>query len=147
MGKVMDELNQWSTGHLCPNPICYIVNGILQYLAVMQNDIGQCKSDFGNAFSNFTTAYRLLVNNSAGVGPANGDEIQLRHNEARIKEGLLDFSNGLRDIATGVADCHLSDLAQIMDQLAGKLAIPPVIRVAETFIQILVDGHEIELEV
>merc|ERR1712190_88478 len=29
--KVMNQLSEWTTGHLCTSPACYIVSGALQY--------------------------------------------------------------------------------------------------------------------
>merc|ERR1712203_757826 len=64
LGKVMDQLSKWTTGHLCTSPVCYVVSGVLQYLADMEGDFGACKCDFQDAWGNFTSAFHLLIDNS-----------------------------------------------------------------------------------
>lgn len=147
VGKVMSQMSEWTTGHLCTNPICYVVNGVLQYLAAMQNDIGSCKSDFGRAFGNFTEAYHLLVDKSVNRGGVDGDAIQFGSKASDIKKGVQDLGFAIKNIAAGVEDCHLTELANILEQLAVKLDLVPEIQWVETLLKIVIEGHEIELEV
>jgi len=147
LGKVMDQLSEWTTGHLCTSPICYIVNGVLQYLAALRVDFAKCKSDFGNAFGNFSAAYNALVDKSVNDGGLQGGNLQFEHNKRSIKDGLLDLSYGLKGIAAGVEDCHLSEFVDILDKLAVKLGIAPEVQFLETLVKILIEGHEIEVEI
>jgi hypothetical protein len=147
MAKVMDELSQWTTGHLCTSPICYVVNGVLQYLADMQNDIGKCQSDFKGAMGNFSAAYNAIIDQSYNYGGVDGGLQKFTHDSSKIKEGILDIGYALKNIAAGIRDCHLAELAEILEQLAEKFGIAPQIQWVEELIKILIEGHDIENEI
>jgi len=147
MGQVMNDMSQWTTGHLCSEPICYVVSGVLQYLAALQNDIGKCKSDFSNTFGNFSAAYHVLVDSSVNSGGAYGGMLQFKHDKAAIKESLLDLSYGIKGIVAGLKDCHLAEFAEILEAVAVKLGVAPEIQFIETLVKILIEGREIENEI
>jgi len=108
LGKVMNQLSEWTTGHLCDSPVCYIVNGVLQYLAALKNDIGACKSDFGSAFGNFTEAYNLLVDKSVNYGGIYGGNLAFTRDEGKIKQATLHGDEGA---ATGDEDASAEEEA------------------------------------
>merc|ERR1711881_80204 len=59
-----------------------------------------------------------------------------------IKDAIKDIGLGLEDIAAGVSDCHLDELADLLTKLAAELAFPEVSWIAEV-LHIIVNGAEI----
>merc|ERR1712232_686398 len=106
---VMDQLSQWTKGHACTEPFCYVVIGILEFFGDIQGDIQNCKADFKSAFSNFSDAFHLLHNSTLLPQAEAGSDFLFSRDESSIKRGVRDIGYGLRDVAKGVADCHLQD--------------------------------------
>jgi hypothetical protein len=146
MGKMLDTLSQWTKGHSCTNDFCYIVLGMFEFLGDIQGDIRNCKSDFENAFANFTEGYHLLRNHTADHA-AKGKSHDFFFSTAHVKEGLGHIGHGLLDVAKGTSDCHLGDLAKVISELAVKLGIAPEVVWVEETLRILIDAVQIEQEI
>jgi len=144
LGKVMDQLSQWTAGHACTSDFCYVVLGIFQYLGDIQGDIRHCTSDFELAFSNFSAAFDGM--HDATKGKAIGD-FPFKTDPSAIQGGIRDIGYGLLDVAHGVKDCQLQALADIIEQLALKLGVAPEVQWVEEALRILIKGVEIEQEV
>jgi hypothetical protein len=148
IGKVMEQLSQWTKGHACTNPFCYVVLGIFEFLGDIQNDIRNCESDFKSAFGNFSGAYKELYDGNRSSH--NSDFAFLlapEQNYSNIKAGVRDIGYGLLDVAKGTKDCHLDDLAAIISKLAIKLGVVPEVAWLEEALHILIEGVQIENEV
>ena len=155
---MMNQLSQWTTGHSCTSPICYVLTGIMQYLGDIQGDIKSCEADLQQSWGNFTAAYGALHKSSA-------TELALSHRQLvtqnylssndfafntdpnAIKTGIRDIGYGFTDIAKGVNDCHLQELAEILTDLAAKLGLTPEVQFLEDVLKILINGVEIENEI
>jgi len=141
LGQVMTTLSQWTTGHACTSPFCYVVLGIFQYLGDVQGDIRACEGDFESAFHNFTAAVDVMRSSTAHGGFPFSSDVN------KLKEGIRYIGYGLAEVADGVSDCHLSQLADILSRLATKLGLAPEIEWVEEVLHILIDGVEIEHEI
>ena len=144
MGKVMNELSQWTKGHACNSNFCYIVIGVMQFMGDIQGDLQNCEADFKHSMGNFTAAAQDLIDQQhSGVDHL----IHFNHDNDHIKQGIQEIGYGFRDIAQGVSDCHLQELADLLAQLAAKLGIAPEISWVEELLQILINGVHIENEI
>ena len=86
-------------------------------LGDLSGDIRSCEADFSHAFGNFSAAFKLLYNASAQTGPSHDFAFDVNG----IKPGIRAIGYGMLDVAAGVKDCHLQDLADILGELATKL--------------------------
>jgi len=143
MGKVMTQLSEWTAGHACTSDFCYVVLGIFQFLGDIQGDIRACESDFSLAFHNFSAAVTVMTSSSV----ASHGGFPFNTNTDALKQGIRDLGYGLGDVANGVSDCHLAQLADVIAQLATKLGVAPEIQWVEEVLHILIDGVEIEREI
>ena len=143
LGKVLDQLSEWTKGHACTSDSCYVVLGIFEFLGDIQGDIRACEADFSRAFGNFSAAFDALRNTSAPSG-ANAD---FSFNIPGIKRGLADIGHGMLDVAAGVSDCHLAELAAVLEKLAVKLSVAPEIAWVEEALRILIEGVHIEQQI
>ena len=143
-GKVINQLAQWTEGHACTNDFCYVVLGVFQFLGDIEGDVRACEADFKLAFTNLTQAAELFTDHdktsSSGIFHFNA-------NKDDVKKAVGDIGYAFRDIAHGVSDCHLAELAQLLADLAEKLGIAPEIQWVEELLKILIDGVEIENEI
>jgi len=138
---IMNKLSQWTKGHLCTSPVCYIVNGIMQYLSDLSADVGKCKSDFKLADSSFKDAfYNLRRNSHFGDQSFDGFSNHTRN----ITKGINDLGLGLKAVADGIGDCHLGSLEAVLVQLSAKLLRVPQIAWIQAFLKIMIDGVSIE---
>ena len=46
LGNVLNQLAEWTKGHACTSPVCYVVVGVLQFLGDIEGSIKACESDF-----------------------------------------------------------------------------------------------------
>lgn len=142
IGKIMNELSTWTTGHTCSNDFCYVVTGIMQFMGDIEGDIKTCEADFEKAWGNFTTAFKDLQ----GKGSQGGNAFHFTTDTGDLKRGIRDMGYGLKEVAAGVSACHLQELADILTKLGVKLGLTPEISWLEEFLKILIDGVEIENE-
>jgi hypothetical protein len=158
MGQIMNQLSQWTTGHSCTSPICYVVTGIMQYLGDIEGDIKNCKVDLEQSWGNFTAAYGQLHKSSAleltlssraqrTQNYLSSRDFGFNTDPAHIKAGIRDIGFGFEDIAKSVSDCHLQELSEILASLAAKLGLTPEIQFLEDVLKILINGVEIENEI
>jgi hypothetical protein len=151
VGKVMQELSQWTKGHACTSPYCYVAIGMFEFLGDIKNDIRSCEGDFKMAFSNFSQAFRELHNDTASNNVSTPHDFlfaaQPGNTNSNIKRGIRDIGYGLLDVAKGTKDCHLEDFADILSKLAVKLGILPEIGFVEEVLHILIEGVHIENEI
>jgi hypothetical protein len=140
LSKVMNQLSQWTTGHLCTSDVCYVVSGMLQYLADMQGDIQSCKKDFEEVGGNLSAGYHDLTENGA-------DGFHFKHDAASIRRGVNDLGKAIEAFSHIVGDCHMQELAIIIEKLAEQLGIAPEVAWIEDVIKIMIDGVEIEQDV
>ncbi len=155
--KIMDSLSEWSTGHVCQNTWCYIVEGVMEFEAVIEGDVRQCEQDFENAWGEFGAAVALFENQvelakahevdmrrrlDAGFQLTEEDEELKLQISSKVKDAVKDIGKGLEDVAAGIHDCHLEELADILTKLAAELAVPEVSWIAEV-LHIIVNGAEI----
>ncbi|GMI41497.1 hypothetical protein TrCOL_g11329 [Triparma columacea] len=154
---IMDDLSKWSTGHVCQNTWCYVVEGIMEAEAIIEGDVRQCEQDFENAWGEFSAAVALFntqvslaeelsgeIKRKLMEGEIVGDDIealkvQMSH---KIADAVKDIGKGLEDVAAGIHDCHLEELADLLTKLAAELAVPEVSWIAEV-LHIVVHGAEI----
>merc|ERR1712072_1271164 len=141
----MGTLSQWTKGHACTSNFCYTVMGLMQFMGDIQGDIRNCKADFQASWGNFTQAYKDLYDskaNSSGGGDFHWD-LDAKH----IAKGVKDIGYAMKDVAKGVGDCHLAELADILEKLAVKLGIAPEVQWVEEVLKVLIEGVHIEQEV
>jgi len=138
LAVVMNDLSEWTTKHLCTSPICYVVNGIFQYLADVQGDIKACGTDFKNAYNDFGDAFHDIV--------ALKPRFHFIKNRTSLHAGIAAIGKGLAAVASSVKDCHMVELAAIIDKLAVELGIIPEIKWVEELITILIKAVPIERE-
>jgi hypothetical protein len=138
-GKALNDLSKWTTGHLCTSPVCYVVNGIFQYLADLESDIGKCENDFKGAWVDFNTAYVEFTGNH--------DKFAISHSTKNVSKGVNDLGLGVQALADAVKDCHLAQLAAILEKLAVELGLVPEVGWVAWLLKILVNGVDIAYEV
>jgi len=138
--KVMNELSEWTKGHLCTSDPCYMVAGAMEFLGDIQQDFKKCGSDFKYMASNFSSAYRKIVDTRS-------KDFWITKNKTQIKEGVHDIAMGLKDLASSVQDCHMAEFAAILLKIATKMGIAPEIQWVEDLLKILIEGVRIENEV
>jgi len=88
-------------------------------------------SDFGNAFHDmvaFEPRFHFIKNRTS------------------IDAGIAAIGQGLAAVAGSVKDCHMVELAAIIDKLAIELGIVPEIKWVEELITILIKAVPIERE-
>jgi hypothetical protein len=152
LGEVMKQLSEWTTGHSCTSPICYVVTGIMQYLGDIQDDIKSCEADLQLSWGNFSSAFNEL-HKSSGLQLSleqsylSSGDFAFNTDPDHIKAGIKDIGYGFQDIAKGVSDCHLAQLSEILGDLAAKLGLTPEVQFLEDILKILIDGVEIENEI
>jgi len=152
LGQVLDQLSKWTTGHSCTSPICYVVEGIMQYLGDIQGDIKSCEADLQQSWGNFSAAFNELHKSSTTQLSVQQEfsssaDFSFNTDPAHIKAGIKDIGYGFQDIAKGVSDCHLSELASILGDLAAKLGLTPEVQFVEDVLKILINGVQIENEI
>merc|ERR1712166_694432 len=152
LGKVMDQLSQWTAGHACTSPVCYVVMGMMQFLGDIEGDIKSCEADLKHSWGNFSAAYQQLKSKDLSMmSPAqrfeSNADFAFVSSSPNIKAGIQDLGYALESIASGVKDCHLADLAEILAKLATELGIEPEVKWVEGVLKILIDGVEIENEI
>lgn len=135
LGKAMNDLSKWTTGHLCTSPVCYIVNGVLQYFQDLASDVKTCGNDLEDEWKDFGNAFKALG--------GNGSVWKWDPSVQNIKKGVADVGQGLHALAASVSDCHLAQLAEIIEALAVKLGLVPEVAWVEELLHILIDGVEI----
>jgi len=139
MAIVMNDLSEWTTHHLCTSDVCYIVSGVLQYLADLEGDVKTCGNDFKSAYGNFTTATKELIDMNGGF--------HFTHNKTQVQAGVRHIGEGLKAIGDAVGACHMVELAAIIDKLAVELGIVPEVKWVDTLITILIKAVPIEREI
>ena len=137
IGKAMNDLSQWTTGHSCSDDFCYVVTGIMQAMGDMQGDLRSCKADF----KNFTAAFGVMHGGSIG-----GGDFHFNTDTKSLHAGIKDIGYGLEDVSKGVGDCHLAELAELLSKLAIKLGVVPEIGWIEEVLHILIEGVHVEQE-
>jgi len=145
IGKVLDELSQWTKGHACTSSSCYVVLGMFEFLGDIQGDIRKCETDFESGFANFSAAFKLL-NNATASAAAGGESHDFFFDLAGVKDGVRHIGYGLQDIAKGTSDCHLAQFADLLARFAAKMGIAPEVVWAEESLHILIEGVNIEQE-
>jgi hypothetical protein len=154
LGKVMEQLSQWTTGHACTSPVCYVVMGMMQFLGDIEGDIKNCEGDLELAWGNLSAAYGEFKSSDITLSAAQryGGSADFAFatgsmSTSNIKAGVKDLGYALESIASGVGDCHLAQLADILAKLATELGIAPEVKWVEEVLKILIDGVEIENEI
>jgi hypothetical protein len=151
LGKVMQQLSEWTTGHACTSPICYVVMGMMQYLGDIEGDIKKCEGDLKQSWGNFTAAYQELKSTDLTLTSAqqygSNADFAFVSSSNNIRAGIKDLGLALQNVASGVTDCHLAELADILAKLATELGIEPEIKWVEEVLKILINGVEIETEI
>jgi hypothetical protein len=144
LGKVMNDLSEWTKGHACQSDVCYVVTGIMQYMGDMQGDVHACEADFKQSWGNFSDGFSNLVNDTHG---GIGHLVHFNSDKKHVRAGINDFGKALNLIAKGVSDCHLQELADLLEKLAVKLGLVPEVSFIEEVLHILIDGVKIEKEI
>jgi len=152
LGNVLNTLSNWTSGHACTSPACYVVMGIMEFLGDVQGDIKNCQSDIELSWHNITAAYSEFHSDTlAAVSPTqqylSSSDFSFTRNGAKIQIGVRDLGYALQDVAKGVTDCHLQDLADILERLAVKLGVAPEVEYIEELLKILINGVQIENEI
>ncbi|GMI14973.1 hypothetical protein TrVE_jg10961 [Triparma verrucosa] len=154
---IMDDLSKWSTGHVCQNTWCYVVEGIMEAEAIIEGDVRQCEQDFEDAWQKFEDAVavfnnqvsladqlskKLLLKKKMGLLLSEDDEALKAAISSKVADAVKDIGLGLEDVAKGVSDCHLEEFAELLTKLAAELAVPEVSWIAEV-LHIIVHSVEI----
>jgi len=142
LARVMNQLSQWTTGHLCTSPACYVVNGVMQYLSDLEHDLKACKNDFKWTWGNFSSSFKDIT-----AGETKDGHFHFNENKTLIKKGVNELGMAFKDMSNIVHDCHLVELADILEKLAVKLGLAPEVTYIEETIKILVEGVSIEREI
>jgi len=142
LGRVMNQLSQWTAGHACTSDFCYVVLGMFEFLGDIQGDIRACEADFQSAFHNFSAAVGVMRSSKTSHA-----SFPFASDVNRLKQGIRDIGYGMLDVAHGVSDCHLAQLAALIERLATKLGLVPEVEWVEEVLHIIIDGVEIEREV
>ncbi len=141
LGKVMNELSQWTEGHACTSDICYVVIGVVQFLDGAEGSFKQCENDLKTAWTDFGNAVHEFNDSHESV------IFHWKHDKSAIKAGIKDLGDGFTQIANSVTDCHMQELADLLEKLAVKLGIEPEISWLEEILHILIEGVNIEKEI
>ena len=140
VGAVLNQLSEWTNGHMCKSNFCYVVNGVLQFFGEAEGSLKQCEADFKEAFGNFSLAVEAMADSHHSI-------FHWKHDVDRIKTGVKDIGAGFTLVAAGVGDCHLAELADLIERLAVKLGIVPEVSFIEEVLHILIEGVHIEEEI
>ena len=144
MAKVLNQLSTWTKGHACTSDFCYVVIGVMQFMGDMQGDVHACTADFEHAWTNFSAGFENIVDQQHhGIDKL----IHWNTDDKKIVAGIHDIGAGMLDLAKGVGDCHLQELADLLAKLAAKLGIAPEISWIEEILNILINGVHIETEI
>jgi len=154
LGKVLNSLSNWTTGHACTADACYVVMGVMQYLGDLEGDIKNCEHDIQRSWGNLTAAFAEFRGHSSALQEVSAAQryqssadFEFNRNKTQIKNGIRDIGYAFQDIAAGVGHCHLQDLEKILEQLAVKLGVAPEVQWLETLLKILIEGVQIENEI
>lgn len=142
IGKAMNDLSTWTSGHNCENDFCYFVSGVMLFMGDIQGDVRECKADFALGWKNLTAAYDALHGGAIG-----GGDFHFNSDTKSIHTGIKDIGYGLKEIAAGVKNCHLEELADLLEKLAVKLGLVPEIGWIEEALHILINGVHIEQDI
>lgn len=137
MGKVLSELNDWTNGHICDdNQVCYVVNGMLQYLNDFGSDLESCSGDLHTAWIDISDAYRCFSGNST--------IFSFSSSHTNISQGLEYLGRSVKDISEALQHCHVKVLSDMLLKLAEKFGLKPDIGWAGSLIYIVINGVQIE---
>jgi len=139
MAIVMNDLSEWTTKHLCTSDICYVVRGVFEFLADMGADMKTCGNDFKDSYGYFNSAIQEIV----VLKP----HFHFIKNETAIDAAIGNIGKGLTSIANAVGDCHMVELAALIDKLAVELGVVPEVKWVDELITILIKAVPIEREV
>jgi len=138
--QVMNQLSEWTNGHACQSDFCYVVIGAAQFLGDIQGSVKSCESDFRTAFTNFTDAYKHIVDTTQ-------PGIHFQKDPKQIKAGVGEIGEGFQLIASGVSDCHVAQLADLLSKLAVKLGVVPEVGWVEEVLHILIESVHVEQDI
>eukprot|EP00933_Yihiella_yeosuensis_P033295 TRINITY_DN2702_c0_g2_i2.p1 TRINITY_DN2702_c0_g2~~TRINITY_DN2702_c0_g2_i2.p1 ORF type:complete len:854 (-),score=217.97 TRINITY_DN2702_c0_g2_i2:36-2597(-) len=139
IGQVLKDLNTWTRGRLCATPICYVVNGITQFLQNDLEDLKQCKKDYQDAWQSFKSAFDELHDKRAPL-------FAFMQNQTKVEDGMHLIGHGLNDLASSIQDCHMADLANLLSMLGAKFGMAPKIQWLGKLIKVMMDGVNVEKE-
>lgn len=143
LGKVIQTLSQWTQDYGCKDPFCYVVTGIMQFVGGAQGDIKACGKDFLHAFMNFTHGFgKMRGAASKGIG-----DFSFNTDVNQIIGGVHEFGVAMKDVAQGVGQCHLPELAIMLGKLGTKMTLSPVVGWLEELLHILIESKHIEQEI
>jgi len=140
LGQALDQMSDWTLGHMCTSPVCYSILGALQYLDAVQDDFQECKHDFRRVEQNISAAFDTLVDFKQ-------KPLHFRRDLASLNAGLHAVSAAFSSVATLVSDCHLSELSEILLKIAKALSLPASIVWVGDVIHIAINGFSITREV
>eukprot|EP00762_Andalucia_godoyi_P003186 ANDGO_01102.mRNA.1 hypothetical protein len=128
LGQLLLDIAAMQNSTGCSSPFCIIVQGAMDALNV-ENSLKQCGSDLSSSWTDLEGAAKALF------GP-----------DASLRTAVHDLANGLDELSKGVSDCHVEQVAQIIEEVASKLGAG-YIGWLEEAVKIVVDGSEIYDEV
>jgi hypothetical protein len=140
LAEVLNQLSSWTTGHSCTSPVCYVTNGLMQYLGEVQGDIKACAKDMSGAQSNFSAAFQHLSGHPSIFKAFSNSTYNLT-------QGMTELGNGLNKLADSARDCHLMELSEVLAALAAQLMLQPEYKWVGSFLHILIGGVSIERDV
>merc|ERR1711988_1906935 len=56
MGKILNTLSTWTSGHACTSDVCYVVLGVLQFMGDVDGSFKECEADLNYSWTNLTGA-------------------------------------------------------------------------------------------
>jgi len=144
LGKVMDQIAQWTQKHSCTSDVCFMVEGVFQFMGVVEGSFRKCENDMGHAWGNFTGAFSHFSEDTESVWHW---ATHKKNAKSEISQGLNDLGLGFKDMASAVHDCDVPEVAKVLEALGTKLGLSPEVTVLEEIVKIVVDGVEIENEI
>ena len=140
LGSVLDTLSEWTKGHSCTNDLCYVVEGVMEYMGDIEGDIKACEFELEAMWGNFSLAFHDFTDEHSVVW-------EFVHDMPQVKKAVGELGTGFGLMAKAVGDCHLTQLSEILASVAIKLGVMPEVELVLEAIHIIVEGVQIEKEV
>eukprot|EP01027_Heterolobosea_sp_BB2_P020520 GEZU01029275.1.p1 GENE.GEZU01029275.1~~GEZU01029275.1.p1 ORF type:complete len:892 (-),score=374.14 GEZU01029275.1:181-2856(-) len=122
-GRDIGSLLNMLRARSCSSEICILVEGLLQGMEIVAQDMGACATDLEATWADIQAAMSQF-------------------GSAKYEEGLASLANALHEVSQAVGDCQLQEVAQLIDQEAQHLAGGNV-QWLNNAVQILIDGANV----
>eukprot|EP00941_MAST-03F_sp_MAST-3F-sp1_P005711 g5711.t1 len=144
LGKALDMISKWTSGHSCTSSVCYMVEGVFQAMSIVEGSVKTCENDLQHSWGNFTTAFTEFADSKESLFHW---ATHRKDPSSYISKGVMDLSNGFHLMAAAVKDCEVVELAELLEKLGAKLSLTPEVSVIEETVKIVLHGVEITEEI